>query len=88
MKVYKHHRTEQPLKWLVALFLFCLVLGWAMTDVYGGQITSGNQADASGNAQNQTVPPQRNPSSVPEPTTLALLALGIGGVVAYRKLKK
>jgi hypothetical protein len=69
MRVYKNHRTEQPLKWLFALILFCLVLGWAFTDVYGGNVVQDNQADCSSNGGNQTGPSNRAPSAVPEPTT-------------------
>jgi hypothetical protein len=89
MKVYKQHRTEQPLKWLMATLLFCLALGWAMTDVYGDELGGNGQVGNRSTTESQTYPPQNSvPSTVPEPTTFALLALGLGGAAVYRKLKK
>lgn len=88
MKVCKQHRTEQPLKYLIALILFCLVLGWAFTDVYGSNLGQDHNTDISSGGENRVGGTNRAPSAVPEPTTLALLALGMGGLAAYRKLKK
>jgi hypothetical protein len=88
MKVCKQHRTEQPLKYLIALILFCLVLGWAFTDVYGGNVGQDHNSEFSAGGESRVGATNRAPSAVPEPTTLALMALGMGGLAAYRKLKK
>lgn len=88
MKVCKQHRTEQPLKYLIALILFCLVLGWAFSDVYGDNVGQNHKTEFSSGGENRVGATNRAPSAVPEPTTLALMALGVGSLAVYRKLKK
>ncbi len=88
MRVYRQ-KSEQPIKWISAALLFCLVLGWSLSDVYGTEI--GKNQTTNPNCDGEAIsnpPPQQNPSAVPEPTSLLLLAVGLGGAVAYRRLKK
>jgi hypothetical protein len=96
MKVYQQKSSAQPLKWLIAFVLFCLVLGWAYTDVYGWTCGQHNPKPHDGSSWNtgsnnpdcRPQPPAQNPPcGVPEPTTLAMLALGLGGVLVYRRNK-
>lgn len=88
MRVYRQ-KTEQPIKWIIAALLFCLVLGWSLTDVYGTEIGNDQKSDRNCGAESTVnTPPQQAPSAVPEPTSILLLAAGLGGAVAYRRLKK
>jgi len=99
--VYKHRRKSQPLKWLVALIVFAVVMGIAMDDVYGidpangGANTTqsgdtknsgaGNQPGAGGTDNGVDNP---SPTVVPEPTTLLLVAGGLGALYLARRFKK
>jgi hypothetical protein len=96
MRVYRQQSSAQPLKWLMAFVLFCLVLGWAFTDVYGWTCGQHNPRPHGGSDYNHgssgpdfhSKTPADNPACpVPEPTTLAMLALGLGSVLVYRRHK-
>jgi hypothetical protein len=88
MRVYQQ-KSDQPLKWLIAAVLFVMVLCWSMADVYGTEIGKDNQSDRNNASENSVYPPpQQAPSAVPEPTTLVLLAVGLGGAAAYRRFKR
>lgn len=45
MREYKPYQTEQPLKYLLAAILFCVVLGWAFTDACGSTVRQNVQTD-------------------------------------------
>lgn len=88
MRVYQQ-KSEQPLKWVIAAVVFIAVLCWSLSDVYGTEVGSGHGSQKNCTAENSTYPPpQHVPSAVPEPTTLLLLAVGLGGAAAYRRIKK
>lgn len=94
MKIYQR-RSSQPMKWLLAALVFCLVMGWTMSDVYGmgpyGSSSSGTGSgdrDQSTTTGQQHAPTNDNPTAVPEPTTLVLLAAGIGGGALMLRRKK
>lgn len=88
MRVYRQ-KSEQPIKWIIAALLFCLVLGWSLSDVYGTEVGKDQTTNPSCDGETKIYPPpQQNPSAVPEPTSLLLLAVGLGGAAAYRRLKK
>ena len=51
MKVYQR-KCSQPLKWLVALLLFMLVMGVTFSDVYGKDRDGGRKPGGGGNHGN------------------------------------
>ena len=94
MTLYKR-RPGQPLKWLIGLIVFGLALGITFTDVYGyggdthGANGSGGNGPANGSYNSNTTQTTNNtPTAVPEPSTLILLAGGIGALYAARRMKK
>ncbi|MEW5795783.1 MAG: PEP-CTERM sorting domain-containing protein [Candidatus Zixiibacteriota bacterium] len=105
MTLYQR-KYSQPLKWVVALIVFMLVMGITFTDVYGkdkepgkkpGQGDHGRDRPGHGNGggnhgnPGDSLPPDDNiptPTPVPEPGTLILLAGGLGGLYAARRLRK
>ena len=96
MKIYQR-RSPQPMKWFLAFVLFCLVLGWTMSDVYGFDWSQrpchgnehhgeGNEVSTHGDHHTST---DHNPASpVPEPSTLMLLASGLGAGALMLRRKK
>lgn len=88
MRVYQQ-KSEQPLKWVIAAILFVMILCWSMGDVYGTETSEGKTADRNCTTEHSTYPPaQHTPSAVPEPATLLLMAVGLGGAAVYRRFKK
>ena len=95
MKVYER-RAGSPYKWIFAGVLFLLAMTFTMTEVYGfnypyqtshgsGGSTQVEPAHNSNHVDQATYcAPDDNPGEVPEPTTLLLLASGLG-LVALRK---
>ena len=95
MKIYQR-RSAQPMKWFLAFVLFCLVLGWTMSDVYGINVkqspTQGGDSSVSDGTQQvgqEHTPTDADPSpAVPEPSTLLLLAVRLGGGALLLRRKK
>ena len=99
MRVYQS-REHPPFKWVLAALLFVLVLTFTVAEVNGLNIPPTNpdattpaiadqtQADPYNEmyAQQQTCmqPPEPPMNPVPEPTTIMLLAAGLGGVIINR----
>ncbi|UCC43207.1 MAG: PEP-CTERM sorting domain-containing protein [Candidatus Zixiibacteriota bacterium] len=99
MTVYRSKRS-QPLKYLLALIVFILALTVTFNDVEGFNLPTdagGNDsiadstevASATGpdDGDTETYPPDTEPVSVPEPTTLLLLAGGLGAMYMLRRRK-
>jgi hypothetical protein len=95
MKVYER-KAGSPFKWIFAGILFVLAMSFTMTDVYGfnypyqsGQkpaltLPADQHHTSSSTDGTNSVPPSDNPCAVPEPTTLLLVAGGLG-LAALRK---
>ena len=89
MKVYER-KAGSPFKWIFAGILFVLAMTFTMADVYGfnypyqsGQkpaITQPAEQHHDNGSLDGTdgCPPNDNPGEVPEPTTLLLVAGGLG----------
>jgi hypothetical protein len=91
---------SQPFKWLVALIVFMLVMGFTTANVSGlnvppakyhdsGQGTNDN-SDSDGTYESPQDPGDSgddNPESVPEPGTIILLATGLGAAYAATRKK-
>ncbi|MBU0984997.1 MAG: PEP-CTERM sorting domain-containing protein [candidate division Zixibacteria bacterium] len=97
MTVYTR-RKAQPLKWLLALIIFVLAMTITFDGVYGNERTgaSGNDGTYQGAAsddirsngtshQPTRSDDQNPPTAIPEPTTLLLLAGGIGAMYVARR---
>jgi hypothetical protein len=100
MRLYKR-KTGQPLKWLVAAIVFALAMGVTFTDVYGGgtdgslgtnsnpggvePADNGNGNISTGN--DEPIGGGGNPTAIPEPTTLILLAGGLSALYVARRRK-
>lgn len=82
------------MKWVLALILFCLVLGWTMSDVYGtnggqsSQSADQNTNDGTHQVGREHSPTSTDPSPTPEPSTFILLAMGLGGGAMMLRRKK
>jgi hypothetical protein len=96
MTVYRSH-ASQPLKWIIAFFVFIVVMGVTFSDVYGfSRDRDYHRGDndnpctrpgdggtgGTGNDDNPT------PTAVPEPGTLILLAGGLSALYVARRAKK
>ncbi len=116
MTVYHRQTSSQPLKWLLAIIVFMLALGFTTSEVAGltvpssaiwnGSAGSSSWAGHSGIDASRTgggaadpgeyhkpLDPDysqgddQNPDPVPEPGTILLLSMGLGGAwLAARKL--
>jgi len=93
---FYQRQSSQPLKWVIALLVFVVAMCFTMTDVYGnppsGRI-DGSNADRStdGASGSSGLATNDNPdasTAVPEPTTLVLLASGLGALYAARRFRK
>jgi len=93
------HSESQPFKWLVALLVFMLVMGFTTANVfgfnvppakYGGSDQSASSTDDYDGTYESPQDPgdsdDDNPESIPEPGTIILLATGLGA--AYGAMRK
>ena len=94
MTLYKR-RPGQPLKWLIGLIVFGLAMGITFADVYGyggdgtNSVTDGNGPGGGTYGANTNLgTSNEDPSAVPEPTTLILLAGGLSALYAARNRNK
>ncbi len=96
MKIYQR-RKSQPLKWVLAFILFCLLMGWTMSDVYGITVNQQNPTPSEHKSGSNDSPVTGGmhaptgevpPSTAPEPSTFTLLALGLGGGALMIRRKK
>lgn len=117
MTAYHRKTSSQPLKWLLALLVFMLALGFTTSEVAGltvpsnagwnGAAGSSSRAGSSGIDASRTAGgaadpgeyhepldpdysqddgDDQNPDPVPEPGTILLLSMGLGGAwLAARK---
>jgi len=83
MTVYKRNST-QPLKWLLGLVVFILVMTITFADVYGKE-TIGVGGSNSINTANGDASVDCPPQPVPEPTTLILLGSGLSAMYLARR---
>ena len=103
MTVYRS-RASQPLKWIIALMVFALVMGVTFSDVYGmgrdhggkpgdnhqhGDHHGGNPHNGGGdNGGGSGGNDNPSPTATPEPGTLVLLAGGLSALYVARRMKK
>lgn len=95
MTLYKR-RPGQPLKWLIGLIVFGLAMGITFADVYGyggdgtNSVSDGSVGPSGGTYgdDNNLGTSNEDPSAVPEPTTLILLAGGLSALYAARNRNK
>ena len=102
MTVYRDKRS-QPLKWLVALIVFLLAMGITFSDVSGADPVGAGASGVQNSDRHQGPPPSGDlstddngpnnddpstPMAIPEPTTLLLLAGGLGAMYAVRRWRK
>jgi hypothetical protein len=80
MTLYKR-RPTQPLKWLVAIIVFALALGFTLTDITGN--TGGTDTDRI--EQPAAGGDDATASAVPEPNTLILLVGGLSALYLVRR---
>jgi len=108
MILYKRHERH-PIKWLLALIIFVLVLTVTYSDVFGLNLRPNipRDWDSSSNLSSQSFQPSYGlntyaypdsrigsgstedpfPPNVTEPTTLILLASGLGALHLMRRKK-
>ena len=96
MTFYKK-KERHSLKWLLAAIIFILALGITFSDVYSftyphqrnNDTYNTDQVDLSITQANQcdepTDNPDKPPEDIPEPTTILLLAAGLGGMYLKRR---
>ncbi len=100
MRVYKT-RESHPLKWIVAILIFMIVLSVTFSDVYGfwtSKPADGTRPQVGSNTTTQLQYDQPSadqeplntssvPPEVPEPTTLILLGSGLAAMKLLRRKK-
>ncbi|MBU8934034.1 MAG: PEP-CTERM sorting domain-containing protein [candidate division Zixibacteria bacterium] len=97
MTIYQ--KTKQhPLKWIAALFIFLLVMGFTVDEVHGVNIpktiSGAEQPTApvdqcnTDNGDFAPCPSDDPPPEIPEPATLILMGAGLGALHLARRRKK
>ncbi|RLF29209.1 MAG: hypothetical protein DRN14_02695 [Thermoplasmata archaeon] len=99
MTIYQK-TTQHSLKWVVALLVFLLVMGFTTNQVYGLNVPS-TVYDNNGSEQplppsdqgdyddgGTTTPDDECPPEIPEPITLILMGTGLGVLHLSRRFKK